>query len=918
MFTLNFTGGAGGLSGNYIFIEIGISTYGTPMFNLNDGLHGRKGGDAEPCRSTALDIIVNTSIHQNLAFIVKKYSFKTVFCIENHIEDIRCRTRYEYTTLPVQSPSPRLPLDFISSIIEYKTFLRANMRNSLVEITYTYDAINSNPDISQAYTVVDFIAELTSLEKQFNELKEYVDLMPFYNDILNRIENYVITIGEKQSVSDQEVFALLYSTILSRTLCMRSGHDSDLIIDIENFFDIIIDNVHKLDETARILMIEEHRTKYNEGINTTIDEAMDYVRNEVRPEIKKLFLTLDIEMREVLDETLARQANTNEELKSKLGNAKLIRRYAMLRKVADVFHLACETIPFLGTRGKIFGNLINIGVAIRKNAMVDPEVVEIELPAGVTRVQNELDEHLKASVRNRIDAFESELCKLNSTVSGMGFDKFNDQLDTLISLGKIIQLRNPLVNDDINRLFGNFSEFVHKQQKELATVEGTAEILENLEKTANVLVVIETSITMYRQFLNKNERLDAIGQAINADRKALIALKVIEAEIVAELVPMINGLQYNIDDVQKNLNGKSLVALDVQQWKVHETLRSVERKLLHFIGGFKNEYDVENCLIKICEAFNLIVNIYDRIQNYQDQSKLVTYLSDLQSVGRRHLRSHNAQFEDLQFNLQANIILSQYNRAIEAFKQAAFPFAARYLDMYQLPAALSVDRNISSVIAAVADRAESLSTRMKELNTTVINEDDGRIHLAYFDRDSAGIQPFYVWPNNEVKDKLNELFDGKKIYLTADVKRSSKWNAIKFNVVDLQFHSSNQSISEELNRILQSFHVSLTHMGESDYRCNDQFYTINSRPQTIKYSFGKRNQEPVDRSVVYDKLRSGVKLLSPYTLWAIQLSRGPFEELKPFVDSVDIELHGKGQYVNEGAGICNTDLGKYYSHMSVL
>lgn len=118
----------------------------------------------------------------------------------------------------------------------------------------------------------------------------------------------------------------------------------------------------------------------------------------------------------------------------------------------------------------------------------------------------------------------------------------------------------------------------------------------------------------------------------------------------------------------------------------------------------------------------------------------------------------------------------------------------------------------------------------------------------------------------------------------------------------MAFRSSYQTINDQLEKDLQSFHVSLTHMGESSYRCNDQFYTISSRPQTISYSFARKNQMPAVRNVVYDKLSGGVKLLSPYTFWTIKLGHGQFDELNPFVNFVDIELHGHGQYVDEVPG----------------
>ena len=207
---------------------------------------------------------------------------------------------------------------------------------------------------------------------------------------------------------------------------------------------------------------------------------------------------------------------------------------------------------------------------------------------------------------------------------------------------------------------------------------------------------------------------------------------------------------------------------------------------------------------------------------------------------------------------------------------------------------------------------------MQLFNATVINSDDMSTHVAEFNNERGSRGPFYAWSNREVSDQIKQLFNGKKIYLLADVTRSDRRNAVKFSTINIEFRSANQTVKDQLTELLESFHVSMTHMGESNYRCNHEFYTIPSRPLTIEFSFGERNNKPIDRNAAYDKLASGFSLLSPYTLWAIQLKYGDFDKLKPFSDLVDIELHGSGQYVEEDAPICNSYLEKYYNLKDIV
>lgn len=915
---INFPGGLGGQAGKYIFLQTGSNINKRPKLSASIGSSGSEGTSAIPCKNTALEIRIDNLFHSLPILMLK---LESEFTIENRVKNKRCVDRIISSTANIRKPIASEPLKVISAINEYKKFLRENLRHSSLRraIREAYDSIDSNREINGAYAVADFAVEMNALERQFYELIEHVDLLPFYDNLRERIESYANANQPKLAVSDRKVLTLLYTTILSRTSIMRSGHKSDLIIDIESFFELIVQNIQKLDETGRIRVINQQRDRYNGDILAKIDEASDYIKNEIEPEIEKLNGALNSEMQKVIDETISLQAKTVKEIKTKEKNAKIIRRNAAIRKVTGVLDIVGKAASFLGPEGKIVAGVISAGTSITKEILVDPEIKKHEMPATVKNVQNELSNKFQKIDQEKIDAIESELKKLIKSLKNMKAEKYkiDDKLASLMSKVKSIKSKNALDHDGIEKLLRKFIDFMNEQQKTLAANGGTAPIMEQIERTANALVVIAASSSMYSQFATDDKKLDTIGKAINEDRNNLIALMAFEDQVYAELIPMTNAMHENLDAVEKNLSGKSSVALDVQRWKIRDTLRSVKRNLAQSLSGLKNEHGVENCVLKTDEAINLIINIYDRIQNYQEQSKLAVYLSEMHSASYRDLDVADPQLKDnlnqLQFNLQANIILSQYYRAVDAFKQAVFPFAAEYLDIYQLPVTFAAEKNLDTVVAIAAEKIKSLGERIKELNTTVINENDVSISSAYFDSDSRASGPFYVWKNDEVRDKIQQLFAGKKVYLLADVTRGCKLNAIKFNTIDLDFHSSNQTLNDQLQKVLQSFHVSLTHLGESNYRCHNQFYTINSRAQTITYSFGEKKQMPVVRNVVYDKLSSGVKLLSPYTMWTVQLSHGRFSKLKPFADSIDIELHGHGQFVNEGAAICNTDLEKFYS-----
>lgn len=111
---------------------------------------------------------------------------------------------------------------------------------------------------------------------------------------------------------------------------MRCGHRFELVIDVENYLDLITRNIRELDETSRTRVVKELRDQYNVDLNAKIDAAKDYVKIDIEPKIEKLFSALDIEMRKIVNETIALQANTINGIKLKQENGKIIRTNVMI------------------------------------------------------------------------------------------------------------------------------------------------------------------------------------------------------------------------------------------------------------------------------------------------------------------------------------------------------------------------------------------------------------------------------------------------------------------------------------------------------------------------------------------------------------------------------------------------------------
>lgn len=806
-------------------------------------------------------------------------------------------------------PEPRSnkDVDIALASIEYKIFLLENMKYSILvnTIKMAIDAIDSSSEINNVYSTAAFAMEARQLEENFSELNKQMDVLPIFDSLLSRMD----TFSKHNTLSDvdHKVFVLLYATVVSKMSSIRSEHKSDTIIDIVNYLDLTIQNIAKFDENNRIRVIQEQRNQYNDGLTAKIHEVDDCIENYIQPEIETVFVALNMDMQKLVDETIAWQRRTLNDIQWKEEKAILIRRNIMNQRIISMVKFVTNIFSFVGSIfEETFTSAFN-SIDIDTNVIdSNKEQNEIKsLPLSIQRLRNEMQKNDYEIVV----ALESETMKLMNSLEIMHFtnNRLSDWLSHLTSNISVTKLRKSSQSHAISQLINEQIAFLNNWHSQNVPDEIPEQVGYLVQRTANALNVIASSVSSYQKFGNDDQSIDEIAKATNDDRETLTAFLRFENDIYSELIPMVDALQEEIDNIERNIANKSSVALNMVRWKFLNIFHKVRKKLGDAVSRFDVTSSIKESLVRIGEAINLIINIFDRIQQYQDDSKLANYLADLQLANYEYLDVKPQTQEDiieLKHYLHANLILSQCYRAINAFKQAMFPYAVDYLDIYGFPNDFNT-KNFDDIIAIATNKMISLKERITVYNSTVINGNDMFTHLAHFDNDHNSRGPFYVWKNAEVRNKIEQLFDGEKIYFDADIMKSDTRNAVKFNVIDLKFNSNNQTIDDQLNKVLQQFQVSLTHMGESDYGCNNVFYTISSDPLTIEFNFTEKNRPPTDRNIAYDKLMNGIKMLSPYTLWTIQLSTGSFQRLKPFAGLVDIELHGHGQYVKENATICN-------------
>lgn len=901
--------------------------------------------------------------------------------------------------------------NMLPDIIAYKSFLIENLSSfAYASVAQkSYDAIASNPVVSSEYTLSSFAMEANALEKQFNALSKHIDLLPLYDALIDRIKNFSTIHAAKLTDDDREVLALVYSTLFSKTAGIRDGHQSDLIINIEEFLGASIERIKNIEKLDRIKRIRDEKSEYRNETLAKIAEANSLIDSDVQPEFEHIFRSLDAGIQTAIAETIKLQNDLGDNVAEKEIMESQIQQNAGLRKVVGVGKFLSSVLTLVGGFGVSLGptpQIINGGLEKLEDLAKDPEFKTSEVPKAIQNVWNDL----KKKENDTKEGIDEVFAQLRDSIASLNIDhtQFDKKLMDFkkkmwqtdlqdptkvfdpselfvlsnhlieeteklftnkpnhwrrkrqadneipkVDLGKRLTLsvnvlemsrpnRNDPDDDAIEVVTVDFIDYdengrvitVPPPTTEAAVTSTTTsetnidtttqatkkdddekeletKLKKYLEHAKNGLKVLKSGAELWKLFSKDDKGLAAIRKAIEDDKNHLKAAVQLEVQIYTELWPTIYTLHSTISNVTENMGSQSSVSLDVMQYKIRVTLRNVQEKFASKLNGLDSPKEIASCLARLNEAMELMIHIYDRIQGYNEQLRFAGHLANLQEANFGRLGAADDNIIAMKYNFEANIILSQYYRATDAFKQAVFPYAAYYLGAYQLLPSLNVT-NSSVVISQAVDRVDSLITSIKELKKTVINKNDMLLHTTQFNHLPGSPGPFYTWNDAAARSQIEQLFNGSKIYLFADAQQSKRGNAVKFNKIQLEISAHGKDENKRLQNALKQFKVTMTHMGESNYRCNRDFYSISSRPLNLSYTFNEVNGSPIDANDAYRKLVGAAPVLSPYTLWEIQLVRGPLDILKAFTQIASIELHGEGQYLDENAEVCDKNLAKYY------
>src|SRR5437762_2591872 len=106
-----------------------------------------------------------------------------------------------------------------------------------------------------------------------------------------------------------------------------------------------------------------------------------------------------------------------------------------------------------------------------------------------------------------------------------------------------------------------------------------------------------------------------------------------EVNIRQILVPAMEKMRQSLATVQRSLAGKSAISLEVTKWQIQSVLRDLKLQIRQgFTEGFQIDSEMSRSIDKLEEAMMTLINIFDRLQSYQEEAKLASYIAEIASA----------------------------------------------------------------------------------------------------------------------------------------------------------------------------------------------------------------------------------------------------------------------------------------------
>lgn len=822
----------------------------------------------------------------------------------------------------------------------YKLYVRENLADGILtsELNSFVAYLDHNRELQESYNIDALLDDFELIEDQYFELRNQISFVPYYESLIDRAQIYSHKLEGNQA-NEKRVLNYLYTAVKSRLFAIKSDANYVAVV---NLLDYMNDVKVRMQEIERSKSIDAYQRQFKAVVDNKINNANNMINQYVVPSIDDAIKRSDGDIDDLLAELSKKRNETKDDLVKAGENKEIMKRRIFWHTLLTPLKVVGSSLALLGPEGAAVGAGITEGVSFAEN-LIDKSLPLQKVVFKTNFVHTNVEKIAKLT-KSYLKNAKSQLEQLQklSNADPATFNRFDIDLSgmqqTIESFKNASNASVFLSSDEISKLqkVGEANlKRIEGAEKQLnkETDKKTAKTL----KAANVILTVGNSVLGAIDQSNKDDKqLDEIDSAINSMKHELQLIHQHELNIYHVMMPQMQLMEESVKTAIKGSAGKSHVELDISRWSIQTTLKDVKNIFNQMSADFSVNSDLMSCISKITDGITTVIDVYDRIDSYKEQTQMATLIT--QVAGNQYSFGYiegddnlKEAVQKLDQKINENLVLEQYETAMTMLKQHTFPFAGHYLEEYALPANITATED--EAIQTMTQKITDIVNKLKHTHN-LIERLDFFVHAHYnfIDEDA-----FYVWDD---KDSIEKLLRGDEVVFNANIKNQrnigayvNAMSAVKFSEIWIRFEMEDedeqQYFNEELHRL---YLVNMKMFGNSYYRCDNRIY-YNSVEKPELFEFGLDNTgQPYGRNKAADKLARGDLFLSPYTTWQISLKAKPqrtpnssFADFsKRFANSMlKISLEGRGEYISYTdesflQETCNKNLDQFYRLDSIM
>lgn len=902
--------GSDGLDG----IQLIENSKNINVIHLGFGGKGGKGGNHGEIKFYFLNDSINLNIKKSTrngvdgksgtnGIIQITHDFQSIYRIDYYVEHVKKLTpkrRIENFHL--------ITNNFITTVTNYRKYvIDTTIKNGKIIHGNLYKKLN-NVILLQNITVINFLQELIDIEYYYYsvELNETVK-----NLLYTGIQEGIALYKREIKIIDTE-----YRTLLSRLYDMTwrkvNEFDNTAIVNIQVYLEQSIENGEKLKNFQIRQKLQEIGNNFKAIFEEEIKEAeklidmnlkiyLDERINDLNNEIPKLVNEID-EMITMKKGEIEKLRNIKKELNGKL----------ILRSIFTIFQFLLLGLSFINPVCAAIAGVLSAGIVIADEIILDndDDVIynEIKLPEAVNEFVDTSILLYAELVQQELNIIQEQLNEIKNKKNELSLN--DEEAKPLIDVDKSVNSqciknsRQPISRRQCMMKILKRKEIKWSKKDNDKKNRKYKKSLNIIKSSMGSLEIVNLSIDRFNKHFNDISSSNQIDGQIIEQENNIKQLENFKNNLYENFGNQIDRIRW---DIRRNVDGyaiSSRALLEYEKFQMHDFLNNILIKLNIWTKGFKVNDEITEIMEKIKNALNSIINMHNLIREYNMKIKNADFLKDAASVPyeinyikNKKLLQNVTKLEEI---YTSNRIIDDYNKLKIAMKCYSYPFIKEFTDFITPPPV----NNALIKANIIVDKLKQLKLNLnKKIGSGILFK---QIKKRKFGNN--GTKSFYKWTNKENSLAIKNILQGKKVQLFANISQAENLNAVKFREIKIILTSSNFEINEKLQNILNEYEIFFHHNGDSYYRCRNKVHLIKSG------SFGTLHQFDISRirrrRFVSDDNNNGNDfILSPYATWTIQIysdnNDNDFYPLEQFVDNVNVELVGEGQFMPADENICN-------------